>query len=304
VQTAKHKIISDLAAFHYLTVSQLIALGEYKESSRSYIHKEVNELVAEGYLLALPRQIVSQPRLYTLTVKGQRFASVLGNAPYKRYRKGEELERGENVSFVAHTIAVTDVLIAARLLAKRVPAIRLNRMPTERELKRTIYVPVPSEGTTQRELKRTIYVPVPSEGTTQRKICIEPDAAVDFTIQDTWQDFCYLEVYRHHLNKIRFQHKIAGYVTALVSGLHERLFQTPAMAVAVIATTEKLAGTLKQWTEEALGAIQRSDAGDRFFFCSFDTTTTNPEDMFLSPLWEQAFDTTKTPLIVLTEETT
>jgi hypothetical protein len=281
VQTAKYKIINDLAAFHYLTVSQLIALGEHKESARSYIHKEVNELVADGYLLALPRQIVSQPRLYTLTAKGRKFAAVLGNVPYKRYRKGEELERGENVSFVAHTIAVTDVLIAACLLAKRVPAIRLNRMLTEREL------------------KRTIYVPVPRERRTQRNICIEPDAAVDFTIQDTWQDFYYLEVYRHHLNKTRFQHKIAGYVTALVSGLHGQLFQTPAMVVAVIATTEKLAGTLKQWTEEALGAIQRSDAGDRFFFCNIDTATTNPEDMFLTPVWEQAFGTTKTPLIVL-----
>ncbi len=88
-------------------------------------------------------------------------------------------------------------------------------------------------------------------------------------------------------------------MTALVSGLHEQLFQTPAMVVAVIATTEKLAGTLKQWTEEALGAIQRSDAGDRFFFCNIDTATTNPEDMFLTPVWEQAFGTTKTPLIVL-----
>jgi hypothetical protein len=286
VQTAKHKIINDLAAFHYLTVSQLMTVEEYKESARSYIHKEVNELVADGYLLALPRQIVSQPRLYTLTTKGRKFAAVLGIAAYKRYRKGEEVERGENVSFVAHTIAVTDILIAARLLAKRVPAIRLNRMLTEREL------------------KRTIYVPVPGERTTQRNICIEPDGAVDFTIQDTWQDFCYLEVYRHHLNKLRFQHKIAGYVTALVSGLHERLFQTPAMAVAVIATTDKLKGTLKQWTEEALAAIDRKDAGDRFFFCSLDTATTNPEDMFLSPVWEQAFDMRKTPLIVLTEETT
>jgi protein involved in plasmid replication-relaxation len=281
VQTVKHKIISDLAAFQYVTVSQLIALEEHKESSRSYIHKEVNELVAEGYLLALPRQIVSQPRLYTLTVKGQRFASVSGNAPYKRYRKGEELERGENVSFVAHTIAVTDVLIAAQLLAKKVPAIRLNRMLTEREL------------------KRTIYVSVPGERTTQRKICIEPDAAVDFTIQDTWQDFYYLEVYRHHLNKLRFQHKFQGYVTALVSGLHERLFQTPAMAVVVIATIDKLAGTLKQWAEEALAAIDRKEAGDRFFFCSLDTATTNPEDMFLSPVWEHAFSTDKTPLLVL-----
>jgi hypothetical protein len=285
MQTAKQKIINGLAAFHYLTVSQLLTAEEYKESSRSYIYKEVNELVAQELVLALPRQIVSQPRLYTLTAKGRRFAAMLGNTPYTRFRKGEELERGENVSFVAHTIAVTDVLIAARLLAKRVPTIRLNRILTEREL------------------KRTIYVPVPSEGTTQRKICIEPDGAMDFTVNNTWRDFCYLEIYRHHLNETRFQHKIQGYVTALVTGLHEQLFATSAMAVAVIATTDKLKGTLKQWTEEALQAMQRQDAGDRFFFCSMNTATTSPEEMFLSPVWETAFGTTKTPLLVLEEET-
>ena len=284
MHTAKRKIISDLADFHYLTVSQLTTL-EYKETSRSYVHKEVNELVAADLVLALPRQVVTEPRLYTLTAKGRRVATQLGKEPYKRFRVGEEKERGENLYFVAHTIAVTDVLIAARLLARTVPGIRLNRMLTEREL------------------KRTIYVPVPGEGTTTRNICIEPDGALDFIVQDTWQDFLYLEVYRHHLAETRYKHKIQGYVTALVTGLHEQLFSTPAMAVAVIATTQKLTGTLKQWTEEALTAMQRRDAGDRFFFASFDTATTSPEDIFLSPVWETAFGTTKTPLLVLEEET-
>jgi hypothetical protein len=158
---------------------------------------------------------------------------------------------------------------------------------------------------TERELKRTIYVAVPEQtgdGKTKRKICIEPDGALDFTIQDTWQDFLYLEVYRHHLAETRFKQKIQGYVTTLISGLHEQLFQTSAMSVAIIATIEKLAGTLKQWAEEALVAMDRTDAGERFFFCWLDTATTTPEELFLSPCWEQAFGTTTTPLLVLEEE--
>jgi hypothetical protein len=283
MRTAQRKIITDLVEFHYLTVSQLLALAEYQETSRSYLYKQVKELVAAEYLMALPRQVVTQPRLYTLTAKGRKFASIMGKTPYTRFRPGEEKERGENSVFVAHTIAVTDVLIAARLLAKTYPAIRLNHMLTERELKRTMYVPVPGQ-------------------TEERRICIEPDGAVDFTVKDTWQDFLYLEVYRHHLNATRFQHKIQGYVTALVSGLHERLFATPAMSVAIIATTAKLKDTLKQWAEEALVAMQRTDAGDRFFFCSLDATATSPEELFLSPVWEQAYSTTKTPLLTLEEE--
>jgi hypothetical protein len=280
MRTAQQKIISDLAEFHYLTVSQLVALEEYKESSRSYVYKQINELVAEDLVLTLPQQTVTQPRVYTLTAKGRKYASLLGKALYKRFRRGEEQERGENLYFVAHTIAVTDVLIAARLLAKTVPAIRLNRMLTERELKRTMYVTVQAR-------------------TGERRICIEPDGALDFIVKDTWRDFCYLEVYRHHLNETRFQHKIQGYVTALITGLHEQLFQTSAMAVAIIATTDKLAGTLKQWTEEALAAMDRTDAGERFFFSSLNTATASPEELFLSPVWEQAFSTTKTPLLVL-----
>jgi Replication-relaxation len=280
MRTAQRNIISDLAEFHYLTMSQLMTLEGYQESSRSYMYKEIKELIAAELLMVLPRQVVTQPRLYTLTGKGRKVASFMGKTPYTRFRPGEEKERGENGVFVAHTIAVTDVLIAARLLAKTVPSIRLNRILTERELKRTIYVPVPGQ-------------------TGARKICIEPDGALDFTVQNTWQDFLYLEVYRHHLNEERFQRKIQGYVTALLSGLHERLFHTSAMSVAVIATTDKLAGTLKQWAEEALLAMERQDAGERFFFCSLNTATATPEDMFLSPVWQQAFGTDKTPLLVL-----
>jgi hypothetical protein len=284
MRTAQQKIMNDLAEFHYLTMSQLMTLEGYQASSRSYVYRQVNQLVAEDYVFALPQQVVTQPRLYTLTSKGHRCASFLGKEPVKRFRPGEEKERGENGVFVAHTIAVTDVLIAARLLANTVPGIRLNRMLTERELKRNIYVPMPGL-------------------TGERKICIEPDGVLEFIIQDMqdtyWQDFLYLEVYRHHLNEERFQRKIQGYVTALVSGLHEQLFKTPAMSVVVIATIDKLAGTLKQWAEEALQAMERTDAGDRFFFCSLDPATASPEEIFLTPVWEQAFGTDKTPLLAL-----
>jgi hypothetical protein len=85
MRTAHRNIISDLAAFHYLTVSQLMTVEEYKESSRSYLYKAVKELVAEDLIMALPRQVVTQPRLYTLTAKGRRLATMLGTVPYKRY---------------------------------------------------------------------------------------------------------------------------------------------------------------------------------------------------------------------------
>ncbi len=287
MRIAKQKFISALAELHYLTVSQLLTVGEYKESSRRYIYRQVNELVAADLIMALPRQVVTQPRLYTLTAKGRRFAAFLGKTPYKRYRVGEEKERGANAFFVAHTIAVTDVLIAARLLAKTEPAIRLNRMLTERELQRTIYVAVPQQT---------------GAGITMRKICIEPDAAVDFIIQGKWQHFFHIEVYRSNLREDRFKHKIAGYAAYATSTIHQELFQTPSLSIAIFCTTKQLAETLKRWTEEVLQEGAQADLGEQFFFTSSDPATTNPEELFLSPVWETAFSTTKTPLLVLAGE--
>jgi hypothetical protein len=97
----------------------------------------------------------------------------------------------------------------------------------------------------------------------------------------------------------RFKQKIKGYVTYAVSGLHAALFQIPALSIAVIAVTDRQKATLKRWTEEALTEIGRPEEGDWFFFCSCDPATATPEELFLSPVWEMAFNTAKTPLIVL-----
>jgi hypothetical protein len=71
-----------------------------------------------------------------------------------------------------HTIVVTDVLIAARLLAQTHPAIAITHLYTERELRRKINVELP---------ERT------QEGKTQfRQIYIEPDAGCQFLITETW----------------------------------------------------------------------------------------------------------------------
>jgi hypothetical protein len=105
------------------------------------------------------------PRLYTLTETGCSYTAALGVTQGHRVRPAEELEKAHNLYFIQHTIAVTDVLIAARLLSQSVPGIRLTRLYTERELKRKIYVEAPE------------------------RRCLEPDASVQFTSAETWEDF-------------------------------------------------------------------------------------------------------------------
>jgi hypothetical protein len=143
---------------------------------------------------------------------------------------------------------VTDVLIGAILLSHTQPGIVLNRLFTERELKRKIYVPVPE------------------------RICIEPDASCEFTITETWHDapevwddFFHLEVYRTlPPDKHRFKQKIQGYVTYVDTGQHQALFATPALSIAVFAQTPHMATTLKRWTEEALTDMARPEKGYGF----------------------------------------
>ena len=203
----------------------------------------------------------------------------------RRVKPTEEEKKAGNLFFLRHTIAVTDVLIAARLLTQRVPGLVLNRMYLERELKRKIYVQIPvsmSNGKTER-----------------RTVCLEPDAAVDFIMQGKWQEFFHIEVYRTHLREYRFKRKIAGYAAYAASAIHQELFHTPALAIAVFCASSQLAGTLKHWTEEVLQEVQQPGLEERFFFTYLDPGAVSPEELYLAPVWEQAFSTTKTPLLVL-----
>jgi hypothetical protein len=290
-QTRKgaEKMLSALAQFDYLTAAQITRLC-YSENSLSFVRKKLAALTHAGFVLALPRQLVTLPRIYTLTSTGYTYAAALDIQAARRVRPVDERDKAKNLLFLQHTLAVNDVLIAAHLLAQTHPTIVLTRMYIERELKRKIYVAFP-------ELRQNI--------------CIEPDASCEFTIHGEWEDFFFIEVYRNlPPMEWRFKQKIAGYVTSALTGQHEALFHTPVLSVAVLAQTPERAetggmvATLKRWTEEALTDIGQLEQGGRFFFTSIDPATASPEELFLSPVWEQAFGTIKTPLLVLADETT
>jgi hypothetical protein len=286
MRKAWEKIIVALAEFNYLTTEQITRLL-YAASSLTHVREQMKLLVDNGSVLPLGGRTVHLPLIYTLSSTGRHYASLLGAAKGKRFRPSEEQDKGHNPYFLKHTLAVTDVLIAARLLSERVPAIRLTRIYTERELKRRISVTLSG-----------------------KPLCLEPDAGLLFRITETWhsepqtwEDFFHIEVYRNlPPQEWRFKQKVQGYVATVDTGQHKALFHTPAFSVAVITASEseQMATTLKRWTEEALANIGRAEEGEQFFFRSIaDTATASPEELFLSPVWEQAFGSNKTPLLVL-----
>jgi hypothetical protein len=278
------KLLFDLVELEYLTITQLAKVGGYKTTSLPYLRKELRELIAAGCAATLPRQLKTQPLVYTPTTTGYRYAAALGMTQPKRIRPVDERDKAKNTLFLQHTLAISEVLIAAKLLARTHPQIALSHLYTERSLKRKIAVTLADN----------------------RRCYIEPDASVEFLLTEpwheppqTWQDFFHIEVYRHLPLEDRFKQKVSGYVTSVDTGVHAALFNTEALSIAIFCETLPQATLLKRWTEEALTGMGRMAEGERFFFRTLDTATVSQEDMYLAPNWEQAFGTVKTPLLVL-----
>jgi Replication-relaxation len=278
--TPRKKTLLALAEFDYLTARQLLRLEGYAETSLTYMQEQLKGLVAAKCVHPLVRRAVNMPWVYTLTGKGREYIALLGTPTLRRFRPSEETGKAANLYFIRHTLLVSDILIAARLLTKTEPRIVLTRLYTERQRRRKIFVALPNPP------KRS------------RTISLEPDASMRFLINAAWQAFFHIEVYRNlPPAEWRFKQKVKGYIAAVTTGLHWELFHTTSLNIAVFAQTEEMAATLKEWTEEALP--KQPDEGSRFFFTSIAVETASPEEIFLSPVWDTACGNAKTPLLTL-----
>jgi hypothetical protein len=291
-KSASEKILSALLEYDYLTAQQLTTLL-YKAGSLTYVRAKLRALVAAKLVFALSGKSAGMPQLpqvFTPTGKARAYASnFLGNPHRQRFRPSEEREKAENLFFLKHSLAIRDVLIAARLLANTTPGIVLNRMYQERDLRCKIYVEIPVKTDKGKISKQTI--------------CLEPDASCEFIVQQKWRDFFHIEVYRYLPAEALWKQKVTGLVTYRQTGQHEALFHTPALSIAVFAQTADMAETLKAWTEEVLTKLKQPGEGQRFFFnTTEDPTSATPAQMYLAPIWQQPFATAKTPLLVLQEE--
>jgi protein involved in plasmid replication-relaxation len=283
-QTPRDKLLFALGEYGFLTLQQLIAVLGYKQGSRIYVLVTMKALVNAGDVLSFGGRGTSLPVIYTLSGNGRRYVFQQGKERAKRFRLAETRTKADNGYFPRHTLAVNDVLIAARLLSRSIPAIELVRVYHERDLRRKIAVALPGAG-----------------GKT-RQVFLEPDAALDVRIRNNetvWRDFVNVEVYRHHPMEQRFKQKIAGYVAYASSPQHETLFHTKALTIALFCETPSLVRLLKGWTEQVLTQLGQKEEGERFFFSSIPVSEASPTDVFLSPVWEQAFSTTTTPLLML-----
>lgn len=167
--------------------------------------------------------------------------------------------------FIPHSLTVNHVLIAARLLEKTVPDIRLASMKHELFLKRTM------------------------KG-------VVPDGWLDFRLHEKEQVCFSLEVDRGTEDQKPFRQKIRELVR-FAKGSYTKVFETPSITIvfATPAGTHRL-NTIRAWIEKELTEMHETSEADLFRLGEIPDTELDPRWLFLEPHWYRPFDTTPLPL--------
>src|SRR5205823_9329275 len=147
VKPSHDTILKSLYDYYYLTAKQVCRL-HYSPGSFTRVEKLLKELRDNEYLqwdfLPVKRRFGSSPAYYMLAKRGVSYlrklgydVSILPSPSEKRQLKS---------LFIPHTISVNDLLIAANLLPRVVPAYSLSTMRHELFLKRMMKSSVIPDG--------------------------------------------------------------------------------------------------------------------------------------------------------------
>ncbi len=261
-------ILQSIYTYYYLTARQVCRL-HYSHGSFTRAEKLLKELRDNGYLQwdAVPtkRRTGSSPAYYMLAKRGIAYLRKLGFdvsiLPYPSEK------REQKSLFIPHTLTVNDVLIAACLLEKTMPDIRLAAMKHELFLKRTM------------------------KG-------VVPDGWLDFRLHEKEQVCLSLEIDRDTEGMKVIKQKIHALVSFAKSAYQE-VFQTPSITVvfATIGGRERL-GNLIKWTEQTLIDLHQTQEADLFRFAAIPQGELDPQWLFFASVWRRPFDTTPLPLFV------
>jgi hypothetical protein len=292
------QILHALFDFHYLTAEQLTRL-RYSKASLNYAREQLKRLYDRGYFGRTygPRSQAagSTPWVYYLARKGLAHFKEHGYELERRYRPSEERSRSDQ--FLFHTLAVNDVLIAARLLERHVGGLELASIRHDLDLKRN---PVKLEtgkvdtATGEKELESVS----PDGWVSFRAAVLGKDRPVLFPLL--------LELDRNTEPVRRIKRKIRGLLT-YIQGPYRELFGTKYVTVAFIVEeascrskegAEKRVRDLCRWTEEALSELGKQAQGKLFVFTTLPLgEELDPERFFLAPRAVQPF--TDLPLSLL-----
>jgi len=263
---AHETILKSVYTYYYLTAKQVCRL-HYSPGSFTRVEKLLKELRDNEYLqwdfLPVKRRFGSSPAYYMPARRGVAHLRKLGfdvsMLPYPSEKK--ELKS----LFLPHTLTVNDVLIAAFLLEKTVPDIRLAAMKHELFLKRTM------------------------QG-------VVPDGWLDFRLHEKEQVCFSLEIDRGTEDQKPFRQKIRALVR-FAKGSYAKVFETPSITIVFATPAGALRlNTIRAWTEKELTELHETAEADLFRLGEIPDTEFDPRWLFLEPHWYRPFDTTPVAL--------
>lgn len=274
-------ILTALGRYYYLTASQMTRLL-YAPSSQTYAQARLKRLADHGYLqrifLPRPSRTGSAPVVYTLARSGLRVLAEWGRGIDRRYRPAEVRET--SYLYLAHTLALNDVLIALELFCRHDQRVQLAGLRHERDLK-----------------LQPVRVQLPGGATAS----VIPDAWVDLRIMSRYQECYCLELDRGTTEQKAWRRKVAALI-AYASGPYQETFGTASLTIVVVATPgEGRRDQLIRWTEAELTAAGQADQAGLFRFTGVPVAQTDPEIVFMGAGWRRPFERQSRPLVDLSD---
>lgn len=284
--TADATLLYAILRYHCLTALQATKLL-YARSSLTWIQSKLKKLAEAGYLTRdrIPTRPTqgTAPLYYALSRKGLAYLTSLGVPVPGAIRPYQVHEY--SYLFLAHLLAVNEVLIAAELLCKAHPSIRLARLQHDQELKR-----------------QPVYV----AGDGGKRQAVVPDGFLDFevhTMPGYRVPLC-LELDRGTERQRDIRAKIRALV-AFSRGPYQAAFGRRSLTICFIASSgpDRLRALIA-WTREELTALNVTDAAaDIFRFAAFpldwhipEAERPSPAELFLAPRWQRAFGNQTEPV--------
>jgi hypothetical protein len=261
---AELEVLVALKDYHCLTVEQIMLLTG-RTSLRSAQHR-LRELADAGFVRKHDRRSSNVLRplraAWSLTARS------------KAYLEGADMivlpPRHPRPYLLDHTLTINEVLIRARLLERTTAGVELLEWQHDRNLR--------------------TWRPV---------LSVVPDGFLHFAVATPSGRHSFpvlLEIDMGTMDRRRWQEKVTRYLR-FFTGEFQTVFHTDAATVAVVVNdTDKRVSDLKRWTELELARSHAKASGDIFYFTHL-TGDISAEDLFLSPCFQIAFQSTAGALL-------
>jgi len=266
------------------TPEQLCRL-HYSPGSLKAVKARMKTLVDQGYLQVNPvavlhetpeRFFYSARYFYTLTAVGVKYLAGLEFDVEETWRPHNEADK--HGLFVAHTLALNDVIIAAALLRRVDSRFYLEQFIHERVLKQRPYAVTLPDG---------------------RHSSVIPDAFLHFRQAGTSIHFAVLlEHDRATEERAHFKRKIESYVAFVKARGHETAFDSDRINIAFTTFHgEDRLHEMRQWTRQVLEANNEPLQISRVFRFAALPQPLSPSAAWLEPRWHYPHDATPEPLL-------